>query len=198
MMELYWPTPATVPAARFVVSEIGETVDAFLRQDSQYARNRERSPEVLDEMADTAMMILTAMGRNAPVEEWAVQWADEEYGLWDVYEDLDEIDALVLMVKDFYACAVVPHPSPGSLAGFGGLALWRISEYPGMDLEARLLRRLDRIFRKHHPDGQRLVQLERERNGIVLTVDAVVNGIVYQSETPGLYGAEDFAGYHPA
>ena len=201
-MVAYWPTPDTVDAARFAVTEMGEVLDAYLRLDGGYARNRERSPDVLDELADVAMMVLTAMGERCPLDEWAEQWRDEEADLWEMYADLDEIDALTMHVKDFYACAVMPHPSPTSLAGFGGLAVWRISEYPGMDLEARLRRRLDRIFRKNHPDGQKLAKLEGERDG---ACERVSNGVVYQNETPGgyvtdgyaEYKAEDFAGYHP-
>lgn len=199
MMVAYWPTPDTVDAARFAVTEMGEVLDAFLRLDGGYARNRERSPDVLDELADTAMMTLTAMGENAPLGEWD-EWEEAELG--EMYADLDEIDALAMHVNDFYACAVMPHPSPISLAGFGGLAIWRISEYPGMDLEARLRQRLDRIFCKHHPDGQRLAKLEQERNGGVdwtcptCAAKSVLypgglpdasNGVAYQNEMPGVY-----------
>ena len=194
----YWPTPDTLDAARFAVTEIGEAMDAFLRLDGGYARNRQRDPDVLDELADVAMMTLTAMGERAPLDEWAEQWQGEEADVWGIYEDLDEIDALVMLVKDFFACAAVPHPSPVSLAGFGGLVVWRISEYAGMDLEARLKRRFDRIFRKHHPDGQQLAKLEQERNG---QADGPTNGasggIVYRSETGVPYDAKDYAGYFP-
>ena len=204
-MVAYWPTPDTVDAARFAVTEIGEAMDAFLRLDGGYARNRERSPDVLDELADTAMMILTAIGERANLSAWAEMWDDEDVGVGEMYADLDEIDALVMTVKDFYAVAVSPQPSPVSMAGFGGLAVLRIAEHAGMDLEKRLRQRMDRIFRKNHPDGQRLAQVEKERNGQppagtrvdVPDLSEEHNVYVYRSETPGVYAVDDFAGYHP-
>lgn len=217
----YWPYRGTLRAARQVVSEMGEVLDALDRLEyGQDDRTRQYDPEkldVLDELADVAMMTLTAMGERAPLDEWAEQWEweEEQWGgrhYSTLYEDLDEIDALVMLVKDFFACAAVPHPSPVSLAGFGGLVVWRISEYAGMDLTLRLQRRFDRIFRKHHPDGQRLARLEVERNGgfewacptcgmeqvpYPGGLGRAPDGIAYQNETPGEYVVADFAGYHP-
>lgn len=185
----YWPYRGTLRAARQMVSELGEALDVMDRleygQEDRTRRRDVRTPDLLDELADVAMMTLTAMGEDAPLDDWEDQWRDMELGLWEMYADLDEMDALVMHVKDFFACAVIPHPSPYSLAGFGGLVIWRISEYPGMDLEARLRQRLDRIFRRHHPEGRMLMKLEAERNGLA-----------YPQREEGLQLA-DFGGYHP-
>ena len=208
MMGEYWPQHGTVRSARHAVSEMGEVLNALERlEHGQEGRSRYCDPNdlsVLDELADVAMMILTAMGERVNLTAWAEQWADEEMELWDMYADLDEIDALTMTVKDFYAVAVSPQPSPISLASFGGLAVFRISEYAGMDLEKRLRQRVDRIFRKNHPDGQWLAKLEAERNGkvFVMGVDVAKVGKdysvnVYQSERPGVCAVDDFAGYHP-
>ena len=57
-----WPTPGRVDALRFAVTEAAEALDAWLRTNPAYARNRAREMDVLDELADCAMMLLTALG----------------------------------------------------------------------------------------------------------------------------------------
>ena len=54
-----WPTPDTLDALRFAVTEAGEALDAWMRANRpQYARNRERldwDGAVLDELAEVAL-----------------------------------------------------------------------------------------------------------------------------------------------
>ena len=59
----WWPTPPTDHALAFAVTEAGEAIDAWLRTFPEYARNNDKHHEELDEWADCAMMLVTALGR---------------------------------------------------------------------------------------------------------------------------------------
>lgn len=57
-----WPTPDRNDALRFAATEAGEAMDAYLRTRREFSRNRHRDHDELDEWADCAMMLLTALG----------------------------------------------------------------------------------------------------------------------------------------
>lgn len=57
-----WPTPDATDALRFAFTEAAEAMDANLRLNSGYARNNDKTLSVDDELADCAMMLLTAVG----------------------------------------------------------------------------------------------------------------------------------------
>ena len=58
-----WPTPHQGDALRFAFTEAGEVLDAWLRWKGGYARNNNgKSMDVLDELSDVAMMLITALG----------------------------------------------------------------------------------------------------------------------------------------
>jgi len=59
--EEYWPTPNVHDSIRFAFTEIAEVVDAELRGDITYRRNNARDPNIDYELADTAIMLITAM-----------------------------------------------------------------------------------------------------------------------------------------
>lgn len=59
-----WPTPEPDDALAFAVTEVGEAVDAQLRLNPLYKRNSDREMDMYDELADVAMMLLTALGRE--------------------------------------------------------------------------------------------------------------------------------------
>lgn len=60
----YFPTPNLWHSVLFSLSEIGEAADAILRQEPQYKRNNNRNPNYFDEIADTAFMLHTALGKD--------------------------------------------------------------------------------------------------------------------------------------
>jgi hypothetical protein len=145
-LEPYWPTPTVEDCLLFAFTELGEAVDAHLRSNAQYARNRDKDLSVLDELADCAMMLLTALGnewvdndqeRDGGWEEWQYTWhfyLSELNRLLDIraqYGDNDDF----LFNWQWYAINVVE----------------RIATHPGMDLPARLRSRLDRIAAKRMP-----------------------------------------------
>lgn len=59
----WWPTPDAKDALAFAVTEWGESVDALLRQSGDYNRNNPGGSTPEQEAADTALMVLTALGR---------------------------------------------------------------------------------------------------------------------------------------
>jgi len=57
-----WPTPNTLDALKFCVTEAAEALDADLRINGGYARNHTKEPNLYGELADCALMLLTALG----------------------------------------------------------------------------------------------------------------------------------------
>jgi len=57
-----WPTPSCADSLAFAFTEIGEAVDAQLRQNPVYNRNHDKNVDVDSELADCLIMLLTAMG----------------------------------------------------------------------------------------------------------------------------------------
>lgn len=63
MSEGRWPTPTPRDSALYAVTEIAEAIDARLRlENPDHVRNNERNEDVLAELADAAIMLLTALG----------------------------------------------------------------------------------------------------------------------------------------
>lgn len=59
----YWATPDLLWSLRFAFTEIAEALDAWIRANSnEFSRNNEKNLVVIDELADTAIMLLTALG----------------------------------------------------------------------------------------------------------------------------------------
>lgn len=125
-----WPTPDRVDALRFAYCESAEALDAWLRQQARFNRNRQKSLHVLDELADTAIMLVTALGfgrQQHTVEREPVS-----------------LDAICGGVAFIFRCVG---------KGFADTFIERairetvgdIALYPGMDLEARVALRLEGI-----------------------------------------------------
>jgi hypothetical protein len=59
-----WKMPSYNDSLMFAMTEIGESIDAILRQKPEYFRNREFATtgnEVYEEAADVAMMLIKAL-----------------------------------------------------------------------------------------------------------------------------------------
>ena len=61
-LEGQWHTPRQLDCLRFACTEAGEALDAQLRQDPTFHRNTDRDRDYAEEIADTAMMLCTALG----------------------------------------------------------------------------------------------------------------------------------------
>jgi len=59
-----WPTPNREDSLAFAFTEIGEAVDAKLRQNPIYNRNHDKNINVENELADCLIMLLTALGEE--------------------------------------------------------------------------------------------------------------------------------------
>lgn len=57
-----WPTPPPLDALRFASCEAHEALDAWLRNQPGYNRNNDKALSVEAELADCAMMLVTALG----------------------------------------------------------------------------------------------------------------------------------------
>jgi NTP pyrophosphatase (non-canonical NTP hydrolase) len=61
-IEPYWATPDPLNSLRYAFCEAAEAMDAWLRAERPSdSRNNERQNDVLDELADCAIMLLTAV-----------------------------------------------------------------------------------------------------------------------------------------
>lgn len=132
-LEDYWPTPTTEDALLFSFTELGEAVDAHLRSKPQYARNNAKDLSVLDELADCALMLITALGKKKT--GWLFRknfWGIDDHS-WNAYC----ADAGTVLL-----------PTIGNMPIVDMLA--RIATHPGMDLPARLTERLERIWWKRY------------------------------------------------
>jgi len=142
----HWPTPSVKDALRFAYTEAGEMLDAQIRLNPTYKRNSFETPnpeKVLNELADVAIMLVTAVGQEYNVIA----------GVSAIDADLDVIARWVSKVWDTQS-----RPS--------GKDQWRsdacflvnaISRYPDVNLIDRVQARLDRIKAKHVP-AQDMIQ----------------------------------------
>lgn len=135
-----WKIPPQRDALIFALSELGEVADAMMRTKPEYARNNDRDMDVLDEWADYALMLFTALGPHATLTLDAFFiGADELHGRWLSGAALD----LSWMLEDI------------ELDGLREASIWwalnRVANYPGMDLPQRLQQRLERIRAKRLP-----------------------------------------------
>jgi hypothetical protein len=69
-----WSVPDQEDALRFVLTEVGESLDAWLRTRPEFSRNNKKSLSVADELADVAFMLLTAFG-----PQWSLDIGDQSF-----------------------------------------------------------------------------------------------------------------------
>jgi hypothetical protein len=135
-LEAYWPTPTQRDALLFAFTEVAEAIDAELRNEPHYARNNDKTLSVADELADAAMMLLTALGPSAkPPSRLFVGESPkiEEY--------------CYLMGKIIYLGIVDRQDVVWKREAWHLVSA--IAKHEGIDLLARLESRLQRIRDKH-------------------------------------------------
>ena len=145
-LEAVWPTPDRLDSLRFATTEAAEALDAWLRMNGTYARNRAKDLSVLDELADCALMLITALGAKAEARRVGsvAVWADE------TPEELVSYVAVLTGIERNY--------QNGIGASLQDSDLWRavraIADVKNMDLPARLTARLERIKAKRLPPSE--------------------------------------------
>lgn len=145
-LEEVWPTPDRIDALRFCATETAEAIDAELRLNSAYARNRDKDLSVQDELCDALMMALTAV--KGDMLPWTL---DSLSASWQVDARQASLTLLNLMAAELAHRAGPPATvNPWDVWGL----VYAIAEYPGMDLPARLTARLERIKAKRLPQSE--------------------------------------------
>jgi len=144
-LEHVWPCPDIWDSLLFCQTELGEAIDAYLRSKPEYARNRDKDLDVLDELGDLALMAFTALGAEH----------EEVCGWWKPYDDVQEGGTPEQRFA-WYA-AWLGDALHEAVYFYDDVNKWRrsiahllnsIATHPGMDLPARLTARLERIKAK--------------------------------------------------
>ncbi len=136
-----WPTPATADALRFAFCEASEALDAWLRLQPQYVRNNARDLSVTDELADCAMMLLTALG----VGGMPPQWVRARLFANMFVSTAPSIDDICIAVAEVHRYRDDVNMLPWRIVN----ALMLIVLYPGMPpLDQAVAERLSRIAAK--------------------------------------------------
>lgn len=129
-----FPTPNTLQSLFFALTELAEALDAYMRQSHpEFQRNHHRNVDVLDELADCAFMLLTALPDIDGIERTIV--ADRYWGR--MFDDLGEAALFCQVGRE----TLVWQPKAKRV-------LWCIATYPGMNLGKRLESRLKQIEAK--------------------------------------------------
>ena len=134
-----WPTPTPVDSLRYAFCEAAESLDAFLRESRPGdKRNNAREVDVAAELADTAIMLLTAVGPTCS------DFPDRSNG-----HSLD-LDWICFRAGSTLECA------KRRVCGWHGYALQLVQDIDRYlfvrlraDLGAEVQERLERIREKH-------------------------------------------------
>ena len=140
-IEPFWATPDPLNSLRYAFTEAAEAMDAWLRQNRpDDSRNNERQNDVLDELADCAIMLLTALNNhNEPFRTFR-----NPNGQIHEPHNLDRI------AKYTIRCIECEKQSL-DYRHQASACIWRIANYPEMNLLERIKSRLARIADKHVP-----------------------------------------------
>lgn len=129
----WWATPSPELARLYAFSEMGEAVDAWIRLNVPgQSRNNQKEADVLGELADTAIMLLSIN----PEMDFQFGTTDTPY-----YSAIDGVAHYVSRAT------IGPERSRDGIER----ALLAIAAYPGMVLDREIHKRLDRIRQRHQP-----------------------------------------------
>lgn len=147
----HFPTPDVQDSLRFALTEAVEALDAMLRMQSAYKRNNDKEHSIPQELAQCAVMLLTACDEGVP-------------GFWG--ERYDTLDAICFCVADALHCY-----RWDSHMGVCGDAVLSIDAYLKREhdttLEDEMQLVLHKFRMKHHPTylQDQLRRLTREAYG---------------------------------
>lgn len=117
-------TPDTLDCLRYALTEAAEAMDVWLREKNQtHARNNERNHSINQELADTAMMLLTALPEVEP--------------LMSLFSDSVPLDTTCARIA-VAVCNYAIYPSGDAWIRNAEGALTDIANYPGFNLAAEL------------------------------------------------------------
>jgi len=137
-----WKTPSPLDSLRYAFTEVAEALSDWLRVNRDHARNHDHEPDVLAELADCAMMLMTALGKG---------WKYDSRGYIDGDSTLEGIADIV--AAGLFTLFMRPNDCDRVERTDAQLytmdALWLIADYPGMDLPTELRKRMARIRGKH-------------------------------------------------
>ena len=144
-IEPYWATPDPLNSLRYAFCEAAESMDAWLRAERpEDSRNNERQNNVLDELADCAIMLLTVIpGLNSLYSHYEM---DDYTG--NLHSICFHVSRLLNDANDIVYFKFVT-------------VISLIANYPGMELKQRIQGRLARIATKHAPNGIDLEIIEK-------------------------------------
>jgi NTP pyrophosphatase (non-canonical NTP hydrolase) len=165
-MEPYWATPDPLNSLRYSFTECAEAMDAWLRAERPSdSRNNERENNVLDELADCAIMLLTALNFDEIKNQSNGRYDTDFVFLHAIKPERHRLEILSSRVAnaalsasdDFYETSSVYlgwiHDTVMSLG-------W-IASYPEMELRQRIQGRLVKILKKHTPAHVGLPVMEK-------------------------------------
>jgi hypothetical protein len=175
-MEPFWATPTPLDSLRYAFTEAGEAMDADLRaRRPGDSRNNDRDVDLLDELADCAIMLLTAVDTDQIPDQYALNIAmntqptPQRHRLETLCHDVALVMSASRQELDRAAWLYYSWVSRALQS-----VKW-IETYPGMDLLPRIKRRLGRIAGKHLPDdvgpGAAVVEYIENELGIEITED---------------------------
>jgi NTP pyrophosphatase (non-canonical NTP hydrolase) len=151
-IEPYWATPDPLNSLRYAFCEAAEAMDAWLRAERPSdSRNNERDNDVLDELADCAIMLLTAVNPDFIHEE--IQY--DNYFYTATNPERHRLETLSNMISSALLAARNDEDEVSQI-----YYMWIhdtvyatkwIASYPGMELKQRIQGRLARIAFKHMP-----------------------------------------------
>lgn len=143
--------PSTHDSLLFACTEVAEAIDAKLRENAEYSRNNVKSLEVESELADHAIMLITAHS-DLPFVKGVLEYvisnmtSGNTNDIYAGYSRMNLLDALYMrsanILRDFHA---------------GSLYAWKINciyqmvwicgTYPNFHQTVK--NRLDRLYNKH-------------------------------------------------
>ena len=141
----WWATPDPDDCLRYAFTEAGELMDAWLRSKRpDDARNNDRQRDVAKELADIAIMLVSAMPELSEVVEWMEAEGEAkilfpEFSIDDVCEMISNclnITCYEQVLCNALFCVVI------------------YAEDNHIDLLAQVIANLEAINRKHVPESQ--------------------------------------------
>ncbi len=165
-IEPYWGTPDPLNSLRYAFCEAAESMDAWLRAERPSdSRNNERQNDVLDELADCAIMLLTALNFDEIKKQSNGKYDTDFIFLHARKPERYRLEVLSSQVAN--AALSARNDSDETSSVYLGwihdtvMSLGWIANYPGMELKQRIQGRLARIATKHAPNGIDLEIIEK-------------------------------------
>ena len=156
-IEPYWATPDPLNSLRYAFTECAEATDAWLRiERPSDSRNNERQNDVLDELADCAIMLLTALNFDEIKSQSNNRYDTDFIFLHAREPERHRLEVLAYQIANALVNARNDSDETSSIyLGWihdAVMSLGWIASYPQMELKQRIQGRLERIAEKHYPE----------------------------------------------